>query len=86
MPAEIKMLGPNECLTAINDIFLVTFFSLACLVLSSFPTETAEKAEGFAEGFLATSTNCCNDSGEPGLAASYMYELDQNQAQSHLAT
>lgn len=49
---------------------LITFLSLEYLRLSSFATARPDKAVALAEGFLAISTSCCNDSGDPGLAAS----------------
>lgn len=55
-----------------------TFLSLHCLVLSSFPTlRPGNTATLTAVGFLAISTSCCNDSGDPGLAASCRLKVNQ---------
>lgn len=49
---------------------LRTFLSLGVLAVSSLPTAKGDKFAALA-GFLAISISCCNDSGDPGLAASW---------------
>lgn len=49
---------------------LLTFLSLDCLALSSFAVVAPDEALALAAGFLTISISCCNDSGDPGFAAS----------------
>lgn len=53
-------------------ISLLTFLSLDCLALSSFAVVAPDEALALAlaAGFLTISISCCNDSGDPGFAAS----------------
>lgn len=51
-------------------ISLLTFLSLDCRALSSFATVPPDEAFALAAGFLTISISCCNDSGDPGFAAS----------------
>lgn len=56
----------------------LTFFFIECVALSSFPTLITDRAATLAAGFFTTSTSCCNDSGDPGFAATYKLELVRN--------